>query len=79
MNDVNETRALKSSFRGALETGSRLAEIRDRVEALDDQTDIDMSLLEDLSRLASAQAVASAALRGLLNAIQTRRAAGASA
>ena len=79
MTDVNETRALKSSLRGALETGSRLSEIQERVDALDDQLEIDTGLLEDLARLTAAHAVASAALRGLVNAMQTRRSAGASA
>jgi hypothetical protein len=79
MTDVNETRALKASFRGALDTGIRLAEIQERVDALDDHAEIDTALLEDLVRLTTAHAVASAALRGLVNTMQTRRAAGASA
>jgi hypothetical protein len=79
MTDVNETRALKASLRGALETGSRLAEMQERVDALDDRAEVDAGLLEDLARLTIAHAVASAALRGLVNAMQTRRSAGASA
>ena len=79
MTDVNEARALKASIRGALDTGSSLAEIQARVDALDDHADVDDGLLEDLARLTSAHAVASAALRGLVNAMRTRRAAGASA
>ncbi|MBA2257517.1 MAG: hypothetical protein H0W18_01340 [Acidobacteria bacterium] len=79
MTDVNETRALKASFRGALDTGRSLAEIQARVDALDDHADVDDGLLDDLARLTSAHAVASAALRGLVDTMRTRRAAGASA
>ena len=79
MTDVNETRALKASLRGALDTGTRLAALQERVGALDDHAEIDVALLEDLARLTSAHAVASAALRGLVQTIQTRRGAGASA
>jgi hypothetical protein len=79
MTDVNETRALKASFRGALETTSTLAAIKDRVEALEDHAEIDTALLEDLARLTVAHAVASAALRGFVTTMQIRRAAGASA
>ncbi len=82
MTDVNEMRALKASLRGALDTGSRLAEIQQRVDGLDDHVEIDeidAGLLDDLARLTAAHAVASAALRGLVNAMQARRSAGASA
>jgi hypothetical protein len=79
MTDVNETRALKASLRGALDSGIQLAEIQERVDALDEHAEIDGGLLDDLTRLPAAHAVASAALRGLVNAIQTRRSAGASA
>jgi len=79
MTDVNEIRALKASLRGTLDTGARLAEIQQRVDGLDDHVEIDAGLLDDLARLTAAHAVASAALRGLVNAMQTRRSAGASA
>ena len=79
MTDVNEIRALKASLLGTLDTGARLAEIQQRVDGLDDHVEIDAGLLDDLARLAAAHAVASAALRGLVNAMQTRRSAGASA
>ena len=59
--------------------GARLAEIQQRVDGLDDHVEIDAGLLDDLARLTAAHAVASAALRGLVNAMQTRRSAGASA
>lgn len=79
MTDLNETRALKASFRGALDTASNLAAMREQVEALDDHAEIGADRLEELARLTAAQAVASAALRGLVHTMQTRRGAGASA
>lgn len=78
MTDVNEIRALKASFRGALDTGRNLVALQARVDALDDHAEIDNDLLEDLARLTSAHAVASTALRGLVNTMRTRRASGAS-
>jgi hypothetical protein len=77
MSDYNEIRALKASLRGVLDTTESLAAVRERVEALDDHSAIETELLEDLARLTSAHAVASAALRGLVNAMQSRRAADA--
>jgi hypothetical protein len=79
MSDVNEIRALKASFRGALETAATLAAVQGQVDGLDDQADIDPALLEELARVTAAHAVASAALRGLVNTIQVRRGASASA
>lgn len=79
MADLNETRALKASFRGALDTAGSLAAMREHVEALDDHAEIGADLLEELARLTAAHAVASAALRGLVNTMQVRRGAGASA
>jgi hypothetical protein len=70
MADANQTRALKASFRGALDASASLAAIRERIEGLDDHADLDMSLLEELARLTGAHAVASAALRGLVEAIR---------
>lgn len=77
--DLNETRALKASFRGALDTAGTLSAMRDRVEELDDHAEIGADLLEELGRLTAAHAVASAALRGLVQTMQARRGAGASA
>ena len=79
MADVNETRALKASLRGALDTATHLAAIQERVEGLDDHSEIAADLLDDLARLAGAHAVAAAALRGLVNTMLTRRGASASA
>jgi hypothetical protein len=79
MTDPNEIRALKASFGGVLTTASELAAVQSRVEGLEDSDAIDSTLLEDLARLTAAHAVASAALRGLVNTMQTRRGAAASA
>jgi len=79
MTDLNEMRALKASFRGALDTASTLAAMREQVEGIDDHGDIGADLLEEFARLTTAHAVASAALRGLVHTMQVRRSAGTSA
>jgi hypothetical protein len=79
MSDPNEIRALKASFRGVIDTGEQLAALQSKVESLDEQGDIAADDLEELGRLTAAHAVASAALRGLVVTMQTRRSAGASA
>ena len=73
MSDPNEIRALKASFLGALETAAALEGLRERVQGLDDGSDIGAETLEDLARITSAHAIASAALRGLVNTMRTRR------
>ena len=73
MSDPNEIRALKASFRGALDTAGTLAVLQGKIEALDEHGDISREDLEELSRLTAAHAIASAALRGLVNTMQTRR------
>lgn len=75
MTDHNEIRALKASFLGALDTAASLAALQGRIEALDDHADVDPALLEELARVASGHAVASAALRGFVGAMQARRGA----
>ena len=78
MTDANETRALKASFRGVLDTTTRVSALQDRVTGLDEQSEIPADLIEELAAATSAHAVAAAALRGLVNTIQIRRGAGAS-
>ena len=73
MSDVNEIRALKASFRGAINTAQHLAGIQAKVEAIDDGGEPGAELFEELARLTSAHAVASAALRGLVVAMLKRR------
>jgi hypothetical protein len=75
MADPNEIAALKASFRGAVATAEALAALKDRIEALDPHGDIGAADLEDLARIAAAHAIASAALRGLVNTMQARRGA----
>jgi hypothetical protein len=75
MSDPNEIRALKASFRGALDTAATLASLQAKVEGLDEQGDIAAEDLEELSRVTAAHAIASQALRGLVNTMINRRAA----
>lgn len=75
MVDHNEIRALKASFRGAVDTAASLAAMQERIEGLDDHVEIAPDLLEDLARISVAHAIASAALRGLVLTMQNRRAA----
>jgi hypothetical protein len=75
MKDPNEIRALKASFSGALDTAGGLAALKEKVEALDEHGEIASDDLEELGRVTAAHAVASAALRGLVNTLQTRRSA----
>ena len=66
MSDVNEIRALKASLRGAADTAQTLADVQQKVEALDDHAEPGGELLDELSRLTAAHAIASAAVRGLV-------------
>ena len=73
MADVNEIRALKASFRGAIDTAQTLAALQQKVEALDDHAEPGAELLEELSNVTIAHAIASAALRGLVGTMVKRR------
>jgi hypothetical protein len=73
MADVNEIRALKASLRGAIDTAQSLAAVQQRVEANDDHTEPGAELLEELARVTAAHAIASAALRGLVETMLKRR------
>ena len=73
MANVNEIRALKASFLGALETAGALEAMKSRVIDLDLDADIPVADLEELGRLTLAHAVASQALRGLVEAMRSRR------
>jgi hypothetical protein len=75
MTDPNEIAALKSSFRGAVRTAESLASLSARVEALDAHGEIAAADLDDLARVTAAHAIASAALRGLVTTMLTRRGA----
>lgn len=73
MADSTEIEALKASFRGALSTADALSAFRDQVEAFDSRADVGARDLEALSRASLAHAIASQALRGLLNGMIARR------
>jgi hypothetical protein len=75
MRDPNEISALKASFRGALSTAGSLDALKDRIESLDPAADVNAADLEELARVTAAHAIASAALRGLVNTMLARRAA----
>ena len=77
MSDPNEIRALKASLRGAIDTAGTRAALQGKIEALDEHGDISGEDLEELARVTGAHAVAAAALRGLVNTMQTRRTANA--
>jgi len=78
MTNPNEIAALQASFRGAAATADSLNGLRERIEGLDPRGDISAADLEELSRVSAAHALASAALRGLVNTMVARRQATAS-
>jgi hypothetical protein len=73
MSDPNELSALKASFRGALSAAAALQAMQPAIEALDPATDVSAEVLEQLTRVAAAHAIASAALHGLVETMQARR------
>ncbi len=73
MPDSSEIAAVKASLRGALASADALAALRDRVEALDGNAEIPSADLDDLARLAAANATAAAALRGLVETARKKR------
>ena len=75
MSDPNEIRALKASLGGAIDTAAALAALQPAVAARDERGDITPEVLDDLARVSTAHAVASSALRGLINTMLTRRSA----
>jgi hypothetical protein len=79
MTNPNEIAALKASFAGALRTAESLAALRARIDALDPQGDISGDDLEELTRVTAAHSLASAALRGLVETMRTRRGVGVTA
>ena len=73
MTDSHEIEALKASFRGALATTDSLAALKDRIAALDPHVGVSAADLEKLARVTLAHAVASQALRGLIETMLARR------
>ena len=74
MADPNEIAALRASLRGALSTAAALQTVLPKVEALDPAADIAAADLDELARVTAAHALASAALRGLVETMLRRRA-----
>jgi hypothetical protein len=73
MSDPNEIRALKASLAGAIDTAAALSAIQSKVDALDERGDVPADLLDELARVSAAHAIASTALRGLVNTMLARR------
>jgi hypothetical protein len=75
MTDPNEIRALKASLGGAIDTAGALAALQPSVEALDERGEISAEALDELARVSLAHAIASNALRGLIDTMLARRSA----
>jgi hypothetical protein len=75
MPDPNEIRALKASFQGAIDSAQALEAIKARVMSLDSGADVSLEDLEELGRVTLAHAVASQALRGLVESMRARHGA----
>lgn len=73
MADPSEIATLKASFRGTLTTADALRALQRVIEGLDPQTDITAAELDELARVTAAHSIASAALRGLVVTMLTRR------
>jgi hypothetical protein len=73
MTDQNELAALKASVRGAVATADALAALASRVDSFQPGVAISPEDLDALSRVTAAHAIASAALRGFVNTMLTRR------
>jgi hypothetical protein len=73
MTDRNELQALQASFRGALATSAALGALAGTIEALTPDDEISRADVEELARVALAHAVASQALRGLVETMRARR------
>jgi hypothetical protein len=75
MADPNEIRALKASFQGAIDSAQALEAIKARVMSFDSGADVSPEDLEELGRVTLAHAVASQALRGLVESMRARHSA----
>ena len=75
MTNPNEIAALKAAFQGAVRSGEALAALRSQIEGLDERAAVAAGTLDDLARVTTAHAIASSALRGLVNTMIARRGA----
>jgi hypothetical protein len=73
MADPTEIAALQASFRGATSTAETLAGLTAKIEALDPHGDVSKEDLDEIARITAAHAMASAALRGLVETMRARR------
>ena len=73
MVDLTEIDALKASLRGARSAAAALGEVASRVDGADPHTDVPDADLDDLQRLALANAIAAQALRGFVESMLKRR------
>jgi hypothetical protein len=73
MTDPNGIEALKASFRGALSTADALAALKEKVMAWDPASGPSPEDLEELGRVTLAHAVASQALRSLVELLNASR------
>jgi hypothetical protein len=77
MADRNELQALQAALRGALAMTAALTRVSDRITALGPEADFGGEDFEELARVTLAHAVSAQALRGLVEAMRTRRESGA--
>jgi len=73
MVDLTEIEALKASLRGARAAAGALADVTVRIEGGDAHADVAEADLDELQRLALANALAAQALRGLVESMLKRR------
>jgi hypothetical protein len=73
MTDSNGVEALKASFRGARSTAEALAALEEKVMAWDPASGPSPQDLEELGRVTLAHAVASQALRSLVESLTASR------
>ena len=73
MTEAGELGALKAALRGAVSNNEQIGALLERVEPMETDQSIDEALLADLARISAAHALASHALRGLVNTMLSRR------
>lgn len=74
-NETNALLALKNAWTGAIAASDRLRELAPSIEGLAEETDVKTLDLETYRHVATAQATATLALRGLIEELQRQSAA----
>lgn len=72
MTDENAIHALKNAWNGAVATADRLRELAPAVASFDESTPVASDSLGTLHTVAAAHALAAQALRGLIEALQSK-------